>query len=160
YSPEYVALLAANKIGAAVVFMDLPHYAQIKQAEPRPRNMEREEERLIVESGFYQHLAKAAGYRSWNEAWDSLFEMRDFGNDYEKFRRELATFWSAACVTAPSERIEQDGTLEREGFMMRTIRDHLQRRKVKPQQAMVVCGGFHLFLDRDDATPPPETPPG
>ena len=25
---------------------------------------------------------------------------------------------------------------------------------------MVVCGGFHLFLDRDDQEPPPETPGG
>ncbi|HEY7158653.1 MAG TPA: DUF5682 family protein [Gemmataceae bacterium] len=160
YSPEHVALLAANKIGAAVVFMDLPHYAQIKRAEPRPRNVEREEERLIVESEFYQRLAKASGYRSWDEAWDSMFEMRDFGDDYETFRRELATFCAAARATTAPERLEQDGTLERERFMMRTIRDHLRRRKVKPQQAMAVCGGFHLFLDRDDGTPPPETPPG
>jgi hypothetical protein len=160
YSPEYVALLAADKVGAAVVFMDLPHYAQIKPAEPRPRNVEREEERLIVESGFYQRLAKAAGYRSWDEAWDSLFEMRDFGDDYEPFRRELATFCAAVRATTPPERIEQDGTLERERFMLRTIREQLKKRKIKAGQAMVVCGGFHLFLDRDDATPPPETPPG
>jgi hypothetical protein len=160
YSPEYVGLLAANKIGAAVVFMDLPHYAQIKPAEPRPRNVEREEERLIVESGFYQRLAKAAGYRSWDEAWDSLFEMRDFGDDFETFRRELATFCAASRATTPPERIEQDGTLERERFMMWTIRDHLRRRKVKPRQAMVVCGGFHLFLDREDVTPPPQAPGG
>jgi hypothetical protein len=160
YSPEYVALLAANKLGAAVVFMDLPHYAQIKPAEPRRRNVEREEERLIVESEFYQRLAKAAGYRSWDEAWDSLFEFRDFGGDYETFRRELATFCAAARATTPRERIEQDGTLERERFMMRTLGDELRRRKIKPEQAMLVCGGFHLFLDREDATPPPPIPPG
>lgn len=160
YSPEYVALLAADKVGAAVVFMDLPHYAQIKPAEPQPRKVEREQERLIVESGFYQRLAKAAGYRSWDEAWDSLFEFRDFGGDYERFRRELATFCAAARATTPRERIEQDGTLERERFMVRTIRDELRRRKVKPAQAMVICGGFHLFLDRDDAAPPPQAPPG
>jgi hypothetical protein len=174
YSPEYVALLTAHKIGADVLFMDLPHYAQIKRIEPpatpgeepappsypRGRTVEREEERLIIESGFYQRLAKAAGYRSWEEAWDSLFEMRDLGEDYETFRRELATFCAAARATSNPQRIEQDGTLERERFMMRTIRESLRQRKVKPQQAMVVCGGFHLFLDRDDPTPPPETPPG
>lgn len=160
YSPEYVTLLAANKVGAAVVFMDLPHYAQIKPAQPQPRNVQRDEDRLIVESEFYQRLAKAAGYRSWEEAWDSLFEMRDFGGDYELFRRELATFCAAARATTPRQRIEQDGTLERERFMMQTIREQLQQRNIKPDQAMVVCGGFHLFLDRDDATPPPPAPPG
>src|SRR5262249_27576462 len=123
-------------------------------------HVEREEERLIVESGFYQRLARAAGYRSWEEAWDSLFEMRDFGDDYEMFRRELAMFCAAARATTPSERIEQDGTLQRERFMLQTIREQLRQRKIKPRQAMVVCGGLHLFLDRDDATPPPPTPSG
>src|SRR6516225_6094095 len=33
YSPEYVAMLAAKKVGADVVFMDLPHYALIKPHE-------------------------------------------------------------------------------------------------------------------------------
>jgi hypothetical protein len=160
YSPEYATLLAAGKVGARVVFMDLPHYAQIKRDEPRPQNVQREEERLIVESDFYQQLARAAGYRSWDEAWDSLFEMRDFGDDYELFRRELATFCAAARATTPPARIEQDGTRERERFMMQTITARLRRHKVQPRQAMVVCGGFYLFLDRNDRTPPPPTPPG
>jgi hypothetical protein len=160
YSPEYVLLQAASKVGAAVVFIDLPHYAQIKRDEPRPQSVEREQERLIVESEFYQRMARAAGYRSWDEAWDSLFEVRDFGGDYETFRRELATFCAAARATTPPERVEQDGTRERERFMMQTIREQLRRRKLQPRQAMVVCGGFHLFLDRDDKTPPPPTPPG
>src|SRR5262245_26324300 len=30
YSPEYVAMQAGQKLGAAVVFMDLPHHALIK----------------------------------------------------------------------------------------------------------------------------------
>jgi hypothetical protein len=167
YSPEYVALVTARKVGAEVVFMDLPHYAQIKpaaeKAKDKPtsgRTVEREEERLIVESGFYQKLAEAAGYRSWEEAWDSLFEIRAADEDPEAFRRDLAVFCAAARSTTPRERIEQDGTLERERFMWKTIRQTLRAKKVKPQQAMVVCGGFHLFLDRDDGTPPPAAPPG
>jgi len=57
-------------------------------------------EHLILESSFYQRLAVVAGYRTWNEAWDSLFEIRDFGGDAEVFRRELATFCAAARATS------------------------------------------------------------
>ena len=164
YSPEYVALQAAKKIGASVLFMDLPHYALLKPAsesEPAPAQMpaEGESDRLIVESSFYQELAKSAGYRSWEEAWDSLFEARDF-DDIESFRRELASFCCAARATSPARRIETDGTLERERFMYKTIRETLSAKKIKPADAMVVCGGFHLFLDRNDATEPPAAPPG
>ena len=43
---------------------------------------------------------------------------------------------------------------------MKSIRETLERRTLKPTDAMVVCGGFHLFLDRDDETRPPESPSG
>jgi hypothetical protein len=122
--------------------------------------VQRESDRLIVESTFYQKLAEVAGYRNWDEAWDTLFEIRDFGDDHEAFRRELATFCAAARATASPLRMRIDGTLQRERFMRETIRDTLQAKKVQPGQAMVVCGGFHLFLDRDDPEPPPEPPPG
>jgi hypothetical protein len=178
YSPEYVTLKAARKIGAQVVFMDLPHYALIKPADagkgqapgtaeepgagkpPATHAIERETERLIVESGFYQKLAEVAGYRSWDEAWDSLFENRDGDEDFEGFRRELAAFCAAARATSPPERVKSDGTFERERFMRQTIRETLAARKVRAEQVMVVCGGFHLFMDHNDHEPPPAPPAG
>jgi hypothetical protein len=160
YSPEYVAVLAARRVGAAAVFIDLPHSARIKRDEPPSRAGEDLSERLIVQSDFYRRLASAAGYRTWDEAWDSLFEVRDFGGDYEAFRRELAAFCAAVRSTVPPERMAEDGTLERERFMLRAIRESLRQHGVKPAQALVVCGGLHLFLDRDDKQPPPDPPPG
>jgi hypothetical protein len=165
YSPEYVALLAARKVGAETVFIDLPHHARIKPATAQPGTEapsapgEDTSERLIIDSDFYHRLAAAAGYRTWNEAWDSLFEMREF-EDHEVFRRELTAFCAGVRQTIPPERLAADGTLDRERFMIRTIRDTLRQRKVKPEQALVVCGGLHLFLDRDDPKPPPDAPPG
>lgn len=179
YSPEYVAMQAARKHGAECVFMDLPHHASIRphrpnapgqqepeedEAEPKdrrkaPGTIERESDRLIVESDFYRQLAEAAGFRTWNQAWDTMFE-NGHGNDYESFRRELATFCAAARATSSPERIAVDGTLERERHMLQTIRATLKAKKIKPEQAMVVCGGFHLFLDRDDSQPPPAPPQG
>jgi len=184
YSPEFVAIRTAARLGAEIRFIDLPSHALIEpipvaptpapapvpeQPKPDPNKPDANlpdqpgsarDERLITESGFYAELARAAGYRSWDEAWDTLFEIPDFGGDPEAFRRELATFCAAARATTSLERIAGDGTRERERFMMRAIRAALSERKVAPRDATVVCGGFHLFLDRDDAVPPPTPPAG
>lgn len=170
YSPEYVTLQAARKIKADVVFMDLPHYGQVtprrqetdtpEVESPVPEVSVQDSDQLLFASGFYQQLAETAGYRHWAEAWDTLFELDTHNRETEHFRRELAVFCAAARRTSPRARLELDGTLARERFMLRTIQDTMKSRKLKPTECMVVCGGFHLFLDRDDPEPPPELPPG
>lgn len=209
YSPEYVAMVLAKKLGTAVTFIDLPHHALIKPAASRgaadaddhdddydahdqeepdsAEDVERTQaqdpapdfdsakrtdpdqkkdsegsssEQLIVESSFYQHLAKAAGYITFNEAWDSLFEIRDFKGDNEFFRREVATFCAASRATSSKKQVALDGTLERERFMMKTIRETMQSQNLKAEECMVVCGGFHLFLDAEDKISPPQSPAG
>jgi len=184
YSPEYVAIKAATKIKADVVFMDLPHYGLLQGPDLEGiaeegdfpeivddeddedeidaadhKDLENESDRLIVDSSFYQKLAEVAGFRSWNEGWDSIFETGEYEST-EAFRRELAVFCSAVRATTPKARTNADGTLERERHMWQTIQSTLDKRKLKAEQAMVICGGFHLFLDREDETPPPELPDG
>jgi hypothetical protein len=168
YSPEYVAMKTAATIKAEVVFIDLPHHALVQrhvpdpagQAPPRePPQATPNEDRLITSSGFYRALAAAAGFKSWNEAWDTLFE-NPHSTDVEQFRRELATFCCASRATADHAAEHAEGTVERERHFLRVINETLAARKVKPEQAMVVCGGFHLFLNRADTTPPPECPDG
>ncbi len=44
--------------------------------------------------------------------------------------------------------------------MMKTIRETMQAQNLRPEDCMVICGGFHLFLDSTDQSPPPECPPG
>ena len=117
-------------------------------------------ERLVVRSSFYEALARTAGYRTWDEAWDAMFEQASRHADTESFRRDLAAFCAGVRATTARRTVERDGTLPRERFMWRTIRGELARRKLPPDQAMVVCGGFHLFLDRADDTPPPPLPEG
>jgi hypothetical protein len=187
YSPEYVALRTAKEIGAEVVFMDLPPFALIRPrieggedagagdaadhadiddeadaeaADPAAQAGGPSWEHLVVRSSFYESLARTAGYRTWDEAWDALFEQASRHGDTEDFRRDLAAFCAGVRATTPRRTVARDGTLPRERFMWRTIRTELARRKLGPEQAMVVCGGFHLFLDRGDATPPPELPEG
>jgi hypothetical protein len=193
YSPEYVAMKEAAKIGARVVFIDLPYHALIKSreerglpapgAEPAPpeerpldlvetddtqRDGEADEaalvgsswEKLAMESSFYRSLAAAAGYRTWDECWDALFEAPERFQTPDALRAELAYFCAALRATVPLERMEHDGTLMREAHMLRTIQQTLSTEKVEPSQAMVVCGGFHLFMPREpgpDRAPPPGT---
>ena len=182
YSPEYVAMQAAQAVGAKVVFIDLPHHALIKSrqqreeeaariVQPVPEDATPEDEQnepatsiistddyLMASSGFYQRLAAVAGYKSWDEAWDSIFEISE--SSLEEFRRELATFCAAARATSDPERVRSDGTLERERHFLKTIRETPLSDGVEASEAMVICGGFHLFLDRDDSTPPPALPEG
>ncbi len=164
YSPEYVAMSTAGQVGAQCVFMDLPHYAIEKPAAPpdgAPRPTQRRNlDEIALTSSFYQLLAKSAGYRSWDETWDRLFETPRSDQSCESYRREIALFCAAVRATTPVESLQFDGTLARERFMWKTIRQTLENRKIKPEEAMVICGGFHLFLDRNDPEPPPPIPQG
>jgi hypothetical protein len=163
YSPEYVAMTTATRLRAEVVLIDLPHHALVKPrgtevvaAKPPPAS---NEDALITTSGFYQQLAAAAGFKSWDEAWDTLFE-NPHAADHEAFRRELATFCCAVRMTSDAATEVAMGTAERERHFRKVISETLAARKVRPEQAVVVCGGFHLFLDRNDAEPPPVPPAG
>lgn len=175
YSPEYVALRWAHDNKAQVVCIDLPHFAGIglgvrppgtpAAGDPaptpvRPRQTHRADDELVAMSGFYQALAHAAGYRDWNEAWDTLFETAGASLSPDDFRSELATFCCAVRATVPPEILAADDTLPRERMMWQTISRTLSGNSVDPRSAIVVCGGFHLFLDRNDPTPPPEIPRG
>ena len=179
YSPELVAIRTAKKIGATVRFIDLPHYARIDKEwqpevdpaatdepadvqnentvntdkeEPSPRpDQERnyETEKFIVGSDFYQSLASAGGYKNWDEAWDALFEFRQFEST-EEFRRELLEFCAASRLTSSPTEIDFNENLDRERFMMQSIRNELKQNKLSEKDAMVVCGGYHTSMDRND----------
>ncbi|MBX9667362.1 MAG: hypothetical protein K2X93_07070 [Candidatus Obscuribacterales bacterium] len=129
------------------------------EVKPKRDAMELGSEHLIIDSQFYQQLAQVGGYRSFDEAWDSLFEMRRF-DDSEIFRKEIAEFCCAARMTSFPGRVQSDGTVERERFMKLAITRSLETMKISSTEAMVVCGGFHLFLDRADKVAPPEIPEG
>ena len=160
-SPEYVAIRTARAVGAEVVFIDLPHAAvaaaRIGHAAAAPAPEAADSDQLLAHTDLYARLARAAGYRRWDEAWDSLFEHGAIGMDVEAYRHPLAAFCAAARASSGAP----DGdTLARERHMWRCIRETLAARALPESAAMVVCGGYHLFLDRADPAPPPPLPPG
>ena len=153
--------------------MDLPHYAiehPRRQAEDglagpaapqaTPRHRRRDLDQIAPQSRFYRLLANAAGYRSWDETWDALFESPRGERSFEELRREVALFCAAVRATVDPASLIDDGTLARERFMWKTIHETLASFKYRPRDALVVCGGFHVFLDRNDPEPPPPIPSG
>ncbi len=187
YSPEWIAVHAATKIGAQVRWIDLPFAALLKPApssarpsavpsavpsedtevESVPNPTEKPEapgrldasERVMAESDFYRALAQAGGYHSWEEGWDSLFESREFSS-HDEFRRDLLTFCCAARSSANRTTSHWMETIDRERFMVRSIRETIDQTGVDEADVMIVCGGFHCDLDLDDETPPPTMPEG
>lgn len=133
-----------------------PDNAPAESPRPGPPGLEA----LAARSDFYRVLAQAAGHRSFDETWDRLFETPRAEDTPESVRRDVALFCAAMRATTPRAALEYDGTLARERFMWRTIRDTLAQSRVSAGEAMVVCGGFHLFMDQDDPTPPPAIPAG
>ena len=174
YSPELIAMRAAEDVGARTVFKDLPHYAlerpkPLAEVAPSPADKitpkvpakrRRNLDEIALQSEFYRQLAKAAGYRNWNETWDTLFEAPRAERTYDGLRREIALFCAALRATVDPNSLIDDGTLARERFMWKTIRETLSALKLKPRDAMVVCGGFHIFLNKNDPEPHPPIPAG
>lgn len=138
FSPEYVAAKTAREVGARVELIDLPHYTRPELAYSES----------LMETRFYHELVRRSGFRSFDETWDSLFEVGSFF-DFEGFRAELALFCAAARATADPGRLRRDGTLEREHFMLRRIE------AAGSEDTLVVTGGFHMFYDDRQAAPPP-----
>ena len=159
YSPEYIAIKVAKEIGAQVVFIDLPHHGLIEpHHEEEPAESEATAsthaepptwENLAVESSFFKVLAETAGYRSWSECWDALFEVGGRHADADAFRRDMAFFCAALRATTSDARMQHDGTFAREAHMWRAISTTLAEQKLRPEDATVVCGGFHLFMRRE-----------
>lgn len=153
YSPEYVALRIARELAAEVVFIDLPQQAlagiDAEPAEARGGPP--------AFADYCRQVAARAGWRHWDEAWDRLYEHGALAHDPEDWRRELATFCAIAreCSGPPDP-----WTLARERHMARAIREGLAARGLPPSAAILVCGGFHLFLDHADPVAPPAALPG
>jgi hypothetical protein len=173
YSPELIAMRAAKEAGAEALFIDLPHYA-IEHGVPAPedapadqatpmapeRRRRRDLGEIATTSEFYRSLTKAAGYRNFNETWDALFETPRANRTLDGLRRDVALFCAAVRATVDPASLIDDGTLARERFMWKTIRETLADREIHPRDALVVCGGFHIFLDQNDRQPHPPIPAG
>lgn len=149
YSPEYVAMKTAQEIGAEVIFIDLPSHARLSFTTPDRENnfvsgdVDYELQKIIG-SQFYKLLLQAGHYHNWNECWDALFESPAAmqAESLQEWRYQLTCFCAAVRLTTQID----DETLQREQFMWQQI----QRKLNKAEDAIVVCGGLHLFMSQHE----------
>lgn len=131
YSPEFIALKTAKKVGSRVHFMDLPHWAyRVQTSWQRPPQHRYE---VVLE----QLLAKT-GMDNQDALWDSWFEHAPTKalpkrlHDYFDLLRDQANFASH----------DDPDTALREHYMARQIGAMVGQCQTD-DAILVVCGGWH-----------------
>jgi hypothetical protein len=149
YSPEYVALRWAAAAGARVGFIDLPVGIVLaaqgpalpsakkgkkrkgKAPEPEPVPVVAPEDRPDV----HAEAVRARGVRSFEELWDSAFEIPEHDPDsFEAAMRAYAELVRAVWAH-PHDRA-------RDAWMAARIAEHV-RAGTDPSRIVVVCGAAH-----------------
>jgi len=146
YSPELQTLKYAKEKGIEVIFCDLPYLDQIEATINLKENVikkARDYDSLWAENVFMRSFIEKAGFGSFNEAWDSIFEIKGLRQDPEKFREELLYFAAAVRKMIPYDMLKEDMILVRESFMRKTIDNVVTERNLSRADVMVICGALH-----------------
>ncbi len=155
YSPEYIAICEAARLGIPASFIDLnyrsPQAVQRKQGseEDQPKEKEQtaeqgssyQDETLLTGSSFMNRLCAALHCRSFDELWDRWFEAGATDAVTERYVEEIFLYCSLSrrCYTA--DQLEQDGTLARERYMLK----HIEAARQQYSRVLVITGGFHTL---------------
>lgn len=142
YSPEYVALIAGEAVGADLRFIDLPLLARIPfQHARRSDDTEVVDDGRLAQNAWFEAVRKKDRRRSFSEFWEARFEAGGFGVSSAQFMQSVLTFAWCARYAGDSMGLDDDGTLTREAHM----RWHLDAaRKAHPNGLIVVVtGAFH-----------------
>ncbi|HZV02431.1 MAG TPA: DUF5682 family protein [Planctomycetota bacterium] len=129
YSPEWVALETARRVGAEARFIDLPawHPAFSEVANRYADRHARRSSRL-------QGLCERLGIEDTDALWDHLFEQGDDGS------RAFPTFFDEMRKDEPPGKRDE----EREAYMARCVAWAL----AQGGDTVLVCGGYHApFLE-------------
>lgn len=134
YSPELVALKTASELGLEARLIDLP--ASMSMGLPSAE--EPTSDGPKQQSSGYDLVARATGHASFDEMWETLFEIR----------RPVSTrFVAELRLFGDTVRLANDGADEsvaiREAFMRREIKRAVK--EVGPDQVLVVCGAAHIL---------------
>lgn len=160
YSPELVALRAADAAGIPARFIDLDFVEQalVEKDGTRERDPERSllDERPYAHSKALQLLAERLGCRDHEDLWERLFESVPVG--LEEHVARVAAYCQLARLDQSDADLRADGTLQREAEMAWHVREALAQRQPGDGPVLVVLGGFHAIVLPDllaDAPPRP-----
>lgn len=174
FGAEYQAMAWAMKHGVELVFVDrsVDHVFQnIPQednalAERIPTQEEEEEEgehqlrhgsALGIQVGtvvptfdeFERFLLRNARVHHFAEWWEQYVENTVIGADWESYRRVMCLVGSLLRrLGRRPQDVESDRWRER--YMWTRIKEHLAANKVKPENAMYICGAIHAVSDVEE----------
>ncbi|WP_322922858.1 DUF5682 family protein [Paenibacillus campi] len=154
YSPEYVAICEAAKLGIPAAFIDLNYrYSQAVAAAEPSRASEQppeqtaaqgssyQDETLLTGSSFMNRLCAALHCRNFDELWDRWFEAGATEVATAQYMGELFLYCSLSRCCYTAAQLEHDGTLARERHMVQQIAAARQQYS----RILVITGGFHTL---------------
>lgn len=146
-SPEYNALRYARDNGIDCGFIDLPYGdILINTAEDKGLRKSAEisaytDESRLSQNKYFDALCEKTGMRSFEEFWETFFEIDAVNITTEEYVRRLYTHCIICRQNTPEQEMQKDGTLVRESFMA----DNIRRAAAYHSRVLVVTGGFHSW---------------
>lgn len=131
YSPEWVALKAAERCGSTPLFIDLPAW---HEAFAGVKN--RYSDRRARAGEGIAALCERLGLPDTDSLWDHLFEQP---MPLEELDRRLSAYFRELRAEGPEDAEEN----AREAFMARWIAWAMADCEARGGDVIVVCGGFH-----------------
>lgn len=160
YSPEWVAIQSAVRVGAEVQFIDMDFGDQsLVDSSDRltGRTATLLSEHWFQRSAYLRTLATRLRCRDTDELWDRLFESWADALGAERFVSQVAAYCELARRGVTQEENDRDGTNAREAEMAWWIATCSERYAGLP--VLVVTGGYHTVAlpALVDARPPRPT---
>ncbi|NUU78946.1 DUF5682 family protein [Paenibacillus xylanilyticus] len=141
YSPEYVALREASRLGIPAQFIDLDYYHFSMEEKSEQREISIQDETLLAGSDFIDRLCQKTNCRSFDELWEKVFEIGGLEKSTQEFVQDVFTYCTLSRMCYTTERLSRSGDLAREAHM-RTCIDKASR---KYDRVLVITGGFHTY---------------
>lgn len=132
YSPEWQALQAARRQGAAIRLIDLPWAYMAGET----KRTHRYADGALQASPYIPVLCEKLGVTNFDDLWDTLFEI-DLTLSLEAFLERLHHFCYHLRATSPAI---NPNDLKREAYMVSCIR---QAQAEFSGKILVITGGFH-----------------
>ncbi|MDR6724338.1 hypothetical protein J2W91_002806 [Paenibacillus amylolyticus] len=141
YSPEYVALKEASRLGIPAQFIDLDYHHFSKPKEQEQQHISVQDERLLAGSDFIQRLCHKTNCRSFDELWEKVFEIAGLEKTTQAFVQEVFTYCTLSRMCYTDEQLHRTRDLARETHM----RQRIQEAKQAFDRVLVITGGFHTY---------------
>lgn len=155
YSPEYIAIKEAARLGIPALFIDLDRYHGAEpdgEATDESSAQSAQDERLLTQSEFIERLCRKTNSRSFDELWEKLFEIGGAAASTEDFLRGIFAYCTLSRMCYSRDELSASGDLAREARM----KTHIREAMLTNQRVLVLTGGFHTYgLILDDANGSP-----